>query len=263
MTTEDTGQMLTALAERTQASHDLVKLELANRTYSETRLSGQSAFDTRADWRILERARDAFNDSENAAADAAGFESNAYINEAERVIVVAVAGTQDLRRDFLTADIWQALVKSESPQHFFMAKSYVRSIVQRYQARGFTTECVGHSLGGGACAYAAAELGIRAIVLNPIAAGRLAPGARHLVRNYVVDGDVAQLVYSARGNEFLGDIQIIRDGQDQARERTMEKYGPLAGPILVVRDLRQSVKSHRIDYALDRLAEHAGIDRQR
>lgn len=263
LTTPDTSQMLMSQAEKTQASHDLVKLELANRTYAENLISGQSAFERRQDWRILERARDTQTEAEVAAADAAGFESNAYINEAEKTIVVAVAGTQDLRRDFLTADIWQALVKSESPQHFFMAKSYIRSVMRRYQARGFSTECVGHSLGGGACAYAAAELGIRAIVINPIAAGKMPAGAKHLVRNYVVDGDIAQLVYAARGAEFIGDIRIINDGQDQARLRTAEKYGPLAGPILVVRDLRQSLKSHRIGYALDRIAEDAGIERQR
>ena len=255
--------MLMSQAERTQASHDLVKLELANRTYTENLISGQSAFEQRQDWRVLERARDTYSDAEGSAAAAAGFESNAYINEAEKTIVVAVAGTQDLRRDFLTADIWQALIKSESPQHFFMAKSYIRSVIQRYQARGFTTECVGHSLGGGACAYAAAELGIRATVVNPIAAGKISAGAKHLVRNYVVDGDIAQLVYAARGNEFIGDIRIINDGQNEARRRTAEKYGPLAGPVLVVKDLKQSLRSHRIGYALDRIAEHAGIDRQR
>lgn len=263
LTTPDTSQMLMSQAERTQASHDLVKLELANRTYTENLISGQSAFEQRQDWRVLERARDTYSDAEGSAAAAAGFESNAYINEAEKTIVVAVAGTQDLRRDFLTADIWQALIKSESPQHFFMAKSYIRSVIQRYQARGFTTECVGHSLGGGACAYAAAELGIRATVVNPIAAGKISAGAKHLVRNYVVDGDIAQLVYAARGNEFIGDIRIINDGQNEARRRTAEKYGPLAGPVLVVKDLKQSLRSHRIGYALDRIAEHAGIDRQR
>jgi hypothetical protein len=262
-TTSDTSQMLMSHAERTQASHDLIKLELANRTYAENLKSGQSAFEKRQDWRVLERARDAMTSAELSAAESAGFESNAYINEAEKTIVVAIAGTQDLRRDFLTADIWQALIKSEAPQQFFMAKSYIRSVMMRYQARGFTTECVGHSLGGGACAYAAAELGIRALVVNPIAAGRMPAGAKHLVRNYVVDGDIAQLVYAARGNEFIGDIKIINDGQHEARTRAVEKYGPLAGPILVIRDLRQSLKNHMLGYALDRIAEHAGVERQR
>ena len=254
---------LMSAAERAQSVHDLTKLELANRAYGEIRPSGAMAFDLRKDWRVLERARDAMSSAELAAATAAGFDASAYLNEYEGIIVVAVAGTQDLRRNFLTADIWQALIRAESPQHFFMAKSYIRSVMMRYQMRGYTTECVGHSLGGGACAYAASELGIRAIVVNPIAAGRLAPGARYLVRNYIVDGDIAQFVYEARGNAIIGDIVTIPDGQDEARLRTIEKLGPLAGPILIVRDLKQSVLNHSLVYALDRIAEQSGIARPR
>jgi hypothetical protein len=250
-------------AERTQARHDLVKLELASRTYGERRLSGQSAFDLRTDWRILERARDALASAELSVAEAAGFEGNAYINETDKIIVVAIAGTQDLRRDFLEADIWRALIQSQSPQQFFLAKSYIRSVIQRYQMRGFTTECVGHSLGGGACAYAAAELGIRAIVVNPISAGPLATTARHLVTNYVVDGDIASYIYAARGNEISGDIQRINAGRESAGKQITERFGPLAGPVLVIRDLRNAVRVHQIDRALDLIAAHADTIRVR
>jgi hypothetical protein len=255
------GDDLVMTAERAQAAQDLVKLELSLRTYEELRQSGQPAFETRPDWRILERAQDALSGAELSAAQAVGFEANAYINETQKTIVIGIAGTKDLRRHLIAADIWQALIKAEQPQHFFMAKSYARSVITRYQRQGFQTECVGHSLGGGACAYLAAELGIRALVVNPITAGKPAPGARFLVTNYVVDGDIANLVYGARGNEFGGETQWVSDGRGAARAKIMERYGPLAGPILVVKDLRSSLDAHKLTRALDLIAQHAAIER--
>jgi hypothetical protein len=257
------GDDLIMTAERAQAAQDLVKLELALRSYEELRQSGQSAFETRPDWRVLERAQDALSGAELAAAQAVGFEANAYINEAQRTIVIGIAGTKDLRRHLIAADIWQALIKAEQPQHFYMAKSYVRSVITRYQLQGFHTECVGHSLGGGACAYVASELGIRALVVNPITAGKSAPGARFLVTNYVVDGDIAHLVYGARGNQLGGDIQWISDGRGAARAKVIEKYGSLAGPILVIKDLRNGIDSHKLTRALDLIAQQAGVQRIR
>jgi hypothetical protein len=248
-------------AERSQARLDLVKLELASRTYEERKLSGQQVFETRADWRVLERAKDALTGAELTSANASGFEANAYINETTRTIIVAVAGSQDLRRDFLAADVWKALIKAEAPQQFYLAKTYVRSVMQRYQLQGYSTECVGHSLGGGACAYAAAELGIRALVLNPISAGKLAPPARFLVTNYIVDGEIASLVYGARGNEFAGNVQVINDGRDVVRLMALEKYGQMAGPILVIRELGASIRTHKAGNALDLIAAQAEIAR--
>mgnify|MGYP000953554963 CR=1 FL=1 len=261
--TPDASEALVEAAERAQARADLVKLELASRTYAERRVSGQSVFDLRLDWKVLERARDALSESELAAAEAAGFEANAYVNDATKTIVVAVAGSEDLRRDFLQADIWDALIRAQMPQQFFLAKTYTRSVIQRYQSKGYSAECVGHSLGGGACAYVAAELGIRAIVVNPISAGKLPAAARHLVTNYVVDGEIANLVYGARGNEIAGDVQRVSGGRAEARERAVEKYGPLAGPVLVVKTLSDMVRGHKVERALDLIAAHAGIERPR
>lgn len=251
-------------AERAQARIDLVKLELARRAYDEANLGGQPVFASRPEWRVLERARDAWTDAELSASKAAGFEASAYINDADKKIVIAIAGTQDLRRDFLEADIWRALIQAQAPQQFFLAKSYIRSIVKRYQLQGYETECVGHSLGGAACAYAASELGIRAIVVNPISAGRLPEQARFWITNYVVDGDIANLVYGVvRGNDPPGDVQKISAGGEAARQAVLAKFGPLAGPILVVRDLKSAVKVHQIDRALDLIAAHAGTERVR
>jgi hypothetical protein len=252
-----TAPAISFAAEKAQAGFDLIKLEMASRTYNEPQLAGERIFTTHADWRVLERSQDAMETAERAAANAAGFVANTYVNDTTRTIVVAIAGSQELRRHLITSDIWQALIKAEAPQQFFMAKSYVRSVMQRYQAKGYSTECVGHSLGGGACAYVATELGLRAIVVNPITAGKLQPEARSFVTNYVVDGDLAQLVYAARGNEFAGDLMIISDGQDERRQRIVDSYGPLSGPILLIRSVPDSLRAHRIDTALDQIGQFA------
>jgi hypothetical protein len=258
-----TTPIIAFAAEKAQAGFDLIKLELASRTYNEPKLPGDQVFETHPDWRVLERSMQAMEPAERAVATAAGFVANAYINDKTRTIVVAIAGSQDLRRHLITSDIWQALIKAESPQQFFLAKSYVRSVMQRYQAKDYTTECVGHSLGGGACAYVATELGLRAIVINPIAAGKLQPEARSFVTNYVIDGDLAQRVYAARGHEFAGDLLIISDGQDERRRRIVETYGPLSGPILLVRSVPDSLRAHRIDTALDQLSHFSETARAR
>lgn len=251
------------LAAKSQAALDLVKLELAARTYDEQKQPGERVFVERPDWKLLEDGLDSMSDSERSVAITAGFIAHTYVNDATQTIVVAVAGSQDLRRDFIAADVWDALIRSAAPQHFYFAKSYVKSVVQRYQLRGYVTECVGHSLGGGACAYAAAELGVRAYVVNPIAVGKLATPARSLVTNYIVDGDIASIVYPAFGNEFGGDIRRISNGREKARAALRERFGVLAGPILVVRDAASSVTDHKISRALERIAVHAGVTRPR
>jgi hypothetical protein len=98
-------------------------------------------------------------------------------------------------------------------------------------------------------------------VLNPISAGKLAPPARFLVTNYIVDGEIASLVYGARGNEFAGNVQVINDGRDVMRLMALEKYGQMAGPILVIRELGASIRTHKAGNALDLIAAQAEIAR--
>jgi hypothetical protein len=257
----DISEAILRDAGKAQAGRDLVKLELAARTYGEKATSGQIVFQSRPDWRLLERAQDSLSSPELNIAEAAGFEANTYVNDREKVITVAIAGTQDLKRGLIEADIWHALIKAEAPQQFFLAKSYMRTVVARYQQHGYSTECVGHSLGGGACAYAAAELGLRGIVVNPISAGKSSPAAKTLITNYIVDGDIAMTVYGARGHEFGGDIHIIDDGRREARRMLAEKFGALAGPVLIIQNMGRPIENHRIDRALDALAAHSGEPR--
>jgi hypothetical protein len=250
---------LVRAADRTQARVDIVKLELAQRTYDEQRFSGRSAFDFRNDWRVLERARDALPPGQLAAAEAVGFEANAYINDAERTIVIAIAARRDLRRDFMAADAWREAVATERPQLMNLARAYSRSVMQRYQMQGYTTECVGHSLGGGACVALAGELGLKAIVLNPLSLVAPPPRAAELVTNYIVDGELAALVPDAPVNRAAPLPRV----SDEVRARIAATYGELSGPVLVVRDIQQGARVHRVDRALDLLAVHAEAERAR
>jgi hypothetical protein len=247
-----------------KARRDLVKLELSSRVYSERRLAGQRVFATASDWIVLEHANEAMHEPEWAAAVASGFAAVTYINDVERVVVVAIAGTQDLKRDFLANDVWQALIRAEAPQQFFFATQYVKSVKRRYLSAGYTIECVGHSLGGGACAYAAADIGIEARVINPISAGRLDPRHAHMITNYVVDGEIANLVYGARGNVLSGQVHVISDRNDKAaRERIVERWGRLGGIAVVIDELRGAIDGHRVDAALDKIARMAETSRPR
>lgn len=261
--TEQSGAQVERL-DIARARRDLPKLELASRVYSERKLAGERVFNATPDWVVLEHAHDAMGEADWAAARASGFEAVAYINDVSKTVVVAIAGTQDLRRDFITNDLWHALIKSQAPQQFYFATQYIKSVKRRYVASGYTIECVGHSLGGGACAYAAADIGIEARVVNPISAGRLEPRFEHLITNYVVDGDIASLVYRARGNDISGNVQLIdnRTGRD-ARQKVIDRWGRLGGIAVIIEDLRGAIDGHRVDSALDRIARMAEAERLR
>jgi hypothetical protein len=243
---------------------DLPKLELASRVYAERKLSGDVVFQSIPDWVVLEHAHDSMSEADWSAAMASGFEAVTYINDAAKIIVVAIAGTQDLKRDFIANDVWRALIKAEAPQQFYFATQYIKSVKRRYLPAGYAIECVGHSLGGGACAYAAAELAIPASVINPISAGRLETANDGLITNYVVDGDIANLVYGARGNTFSGQVHVIDDATlRETRQRIAERWGRLGGIAVIVQDLRGAIDGHRVDGALDKIARMADVSRPR
>jgi hypothetical protein len=86
----------------------------------------------------------------------------------------------------------------------------------------------------------------------------------HLITNYVVDGDIARLVYGARGNELSGQVQVIdRTVDREARQRIAERWGRLGGIAVIVQDLRGAIDGHRVDAALDKIARMADVPRPR
>jgi hypothetical protein len=56
-------------------------------------------------------------------------------------------------------------------------------------------------------------------------------------------------------------VQVVNDGRDVIRLMALEKYGQMAGPILVIRELSASIRTHKADNALDLIAAQAEIAR--
>jgi hypothetical protein len=89
----------------------------------------------------------------------------------------------------------------------------------------------------------------------------LPESAHRLITNYIVDGDIAQRIYEWRGNPISGEIQPISAGREDIKARLRARYGPLAGPLLVVRELQNSLRVHSLDRALDLIAAQTGAER--
>jgi hypothetical protein len=267
------------------AARDIIPLELANRAYDENQTPGHHVFQTRDDWRVLEHAVAAMDTGLRQRAETSGFDATAYVNHAERRIIVAIAGScarlffgarqaavksqQDCKKDWIDNDINAALRDGRSPDQFSVARDYITTVVNRHVATDggthYRVECSGHSLGGGACAFAAAALDLRATTLNPISAGVLAAKRPELITNYVVEGDLARVVYGLRGLSPTGVVIVIDDGRDRIKPIVKAiNYGPLRGTAYFVgRKVIEAFLDHKLGVGLDRLAEQGKISRVR
>ncbi len=265
------------------ASHDLVALELASRAYDEHRAPGQSAFQSRSDWRVLEHAVSAMQPALRQRAEASGFDATAYVNHTERRIIIAIAGSctrlffgarqaavksqQECKKDWIDNDINAALKDARAPDQFGVARDYIGAAIDRHVppdgGSSYTFECSGHSLGGGACAFAAAALGLRATTLNPISAGVLQAARPELIANYVVEGDLARIVYGLRGLAPTGIVYVIDDGRDRLKPILQAvSYGALRGTAYFIgRQFVEAFLDHKLGQGLDRLAEQAQMKR--
>ena len=265
------------------ATRDIVALELANRAYDETQTPGRSAFTAAKDWRVLEHAVGAMDPALRHRAVESGFDATAYINSAERRIIVAIAGScsrmwlgsrqaalksqLECRKDWIDNDINAALIRKQTPAQFLVARDYIASVIARHGADdagpAFAVACSGHSLGGGACAFAASALSIPATTLNPISAGVLRIDRPDQIVNYVVQGDLARVVYGLRGLAPTGTVYVVDDGRDHLKPvlRAMQ-YGALRGTAYFVsRHVVEAFMDHTLGNALDRLVAQAGIKR--
>ncbi len=265
------------------ASRDMIALELASRAYDETRGPGGPAFTSRPDWTVLEHANTTMHGDLQRRAEASGFDATAYVNHAERRIIVAIAGSctrlffgarqaaiksqEDCRKDWIDNDIKAALIERRTPAQFAVARDYIESVAARHRTADgetrYAIECSGHSLGGGACAYAAADLGLHATTLNPISAGVLKTKQPGQITNYVVEGDLARVVYGLRGLAPTGIVYVIDDGRDHLRPILQAaQYGPVRGTAYFFgRKLVESFLDHTLNHGLDRLAGIAKVAR--
>jgi len=234
--------------DKQKAAEDLPILELSQRAYHSPYSKegapppGWEVVDPPPGWEVVDRG--VVDDPKT------GFRAVTYRRQSDGKIVVAIAGTNDWRdgvtdflRDGLT-DMEALFLKLEVPAQFDQARSFIADIRKEY---GTDVDCTGHSLGGGACAYAAASLpaGVHATVLNPITPGYLVTKPTSRVDNYVVQGDVARKWYGERFDKgLLGNIYMVE-----------------AGPLEIPPGPWEPWEIHKADSALNNIARQAGVQR--
>jgi hypothetical protein len=220
-------------------------------------------------WKLLHKSEQVFGDGERsydvAAAKAAGFLAATYVNHGLKQVVVAIAGTDPLSLADIKNDL-AALVRMK-PSQFDHALSYFRDALERYRRKlpGYAFACTGHSLGGGACAYAAAMLGEPAVVLNPIGAKWIAglPDPRGTrIENYIDPDDFAFAVYSRAQLPPVGELYWIKQHRPEngAWERLKKAYR-LLRPENSVSRVAKSIAAHSADTSLTRLARFKNLPR--
>ena len=213
----------------------------------------------------------------NLDADAwRGFKAVTYVNNRTRRVVVAIAGT-----DMLGADDWindaKALVGVTAP-YFEVACAYMRHVVETYEKKfkNYRFECAGHSLGGGACSFAANRLGRRGVTLNPIGTsaelrGKLVgmtnlPEARASegVFNYVDPDDPAHAVYKAANRVKSGAVYWIKPAEQKEPRSVLDRVGDFLKPRKnIFQRAWARYQAHSANVSLDRLVANEGLARIR
>jgi hypothetical protein len=219
-------------------------LQLAGAAYRDNLQPGAPVFRGNDQWRVLDRREDT----------ASGFLAYAFVNPNDHRIVVAVQGSRspvwlldgngltasgrDARRDW-SQDVG-AIAAGQVPAQFRQAEAYVRDISTRYGSQ-YIIDCSGHSLGGGACVYAAAQVGnVHAAVVTPVSSNSLPTTNAYLIDNYAVSGDAASVGHSIteRGltgwqyqvtGSGLGNIPIVSMATRHDLDRVLDAMGEATG----------------------------------
>lgn len=246
--------------DRTKVVADWAILELAASVYGIKTMPGQSPFAGNHDWKMLEIADARALPEKRAALKAMGFNAYSYVNEQGKMIVVAVQGSRvpdldaastpatraDVIQDWWVNDMKKALITGDTPPQFEAARQYVEAIKQAYGDK-YTIVCSGHSLGGGACAYAAGMEGVRAVVINPISSSASTrPENAPLIDNYVVEGELASEASGFAGRAVIGHQYRINNYRE---------------PGGVVKTVENTFSDHGVDTAMDDLARQVGLSR--
>lgn len=244
-----------------KVAEDWAILELAAKVYGMKTMPGQSPFAGNQDWKMLEIADARALPEMRAALKAMGFNAYSYVNEGAKTLVVAVQGSRlpgldsashpdtraDLVQDWWINDLKKGLISGQTPPQFEIARQYVQAVKEAYGNK-YTIVCSGHSLGGGACAYAAGMEGVRAVVLNPISSSASTlPKNAHLIDNYVVENELAITAYGIAGRPLIG------------RHYKINNYRESGGGM--VKTIGGTLVDHGADVALGNLAKQVGIER--
>ncbi len=194
-----------------------------------------------------------------------GFSATTYVNHTSKQIVVAIAGTDILSLSDLNND--RLALMHSKPPHFDAACAYFQDVIKRYEAKfdQYEFSCTGHSLGGGACSYAAAMLGRPAVTLNPIGnkwqpVGSNAP--RAAIRHYIDPDDLAYNVFKTIQLPPVGTIYWIKAPPKESTffDGLLQIYR-IFKPETTLQRFSKAHQSHSASNALDRLGNIAKIQR--
>ena len=225
-------------------------------------------------WQLLETDRlsvassadsDERGDGLVSRACKSGFSAAVYINQRSKRIVIAIAGTKITSWTDINNDV-AALVRLQ-PAQFQVALRYIRSVLRRHRATypGFSYMCTGHSLGGGVCAYAAAELQLPAVVLNPISTQDITGAARYtsaVIESYIDPKDFAYELYKRAMLLPTGKIYWIKeDPSTEGWLTRVERFYRSVIPDGKFNRLHKAIEAHSVNGSLDRLSKVAGLPR--
>lgn len=230
--------------------HDWDTINLGNAAYSNTLKPGDAVFKGRSDWTVLDVRRD----------EKTGFLAYSFLNKDKGTIVVGIQGSatlnwrymypSDTRRDW--NQDFAAYLAGKRPAQFDQAESYVREMKQRYGDR-FAVDCVGHSLGGGACAYAASRVnGVHGVAIDPITNAPITAANNYRIDNYVLQGDVADNANRATGRTSPGWYYLVKpDSPVPSVPSVAATTPPTVGP--------NSIELHDPKRLLQSLGEQNGL----
>jgi hypothetical protein len=203
--------------------------------------------------------------NEQTPAPFSGFSAATYVNHRSKHVVLAIAGTKlsslaDLKNDL-------AALLRRKPQQFDEALDYFRSVLDRYKSKlpGYTFACTGHSLGGGACAYAAAILSRPSVTLNPIGSkwiSGIPEPSKPTIVNYIDPNDLAYKTFSLVRLPPVGQLYWIKDPPHNAGWlAAAKKIYRYFRPENSLTRLQKSIEAHSADGSLTRLAQHENLPR--
>lgn len=198
-----------------KVKHDWPLIQMTSASYSNKLKPGYPVFKNDSNWKVLDKVSD----------KRSGFQAYVVVNQVEARMVVVVRGSgnpvlaiadkisssrvgvhipggRDAVADW-KQDI-NAIARGKVPQQFSVTQALVQKMKDKH-GKLYSIECAGHSLGGGACAYAAANVpGVHGVAINPISTGALDTRHAYLIDNYVISGEIAGVANAAVAKDLTG-----------------------------------------------------------
>jgi hypothetical protein len=243
-----------------KVKQDWMVIQMASAAYSDKLVKGENVFKGNSDWKVADKRFD----------QASGLFAYVLSNRNEGRMVVAFRGSNDPRW-LLTPNVRQsrdaakdwaqdiaAYFGGKQPAQFKVAESMLKDIKKEFGAH-YSIECVGHSLGGADCVYAAAQVpGVHGVAIDPISANSIATRNAYLIDNYVVPGNASDAgssvfergitgyTYRVESSNVRGPLPI------EVSQSTPSVIDPL-GTNMIAR--------HSVEGALDAIGKDAGLER--